>query len=559
MILTALSAVTNVLFWLYALIVFIVVLGVIILIHEGGHFFFAKKANMLVHEFSIGMGPVIAHKKKGETTYSIRAIPVGGFCAIAGEDNNEELLKKDAIIKLNFKKTNSKELYLEGSEETLVDEELEVVSEIITDEKLDGSVVGKVVSYDLYSRDGKAMYIELEVAGEIKKYYVARDAFYVFSAKERMQLSPYDRCSESKTKWQQFLTIFAGPFMNFVLAFFIFIIVGLASGVPNTNSTVIGEVTSYYPASEKLQAGDKILSVNGDKVNTWIEFSTYLSEHNGEEQFTLVVERDGQEITETISTVIISYRLGVANFDSVNNKLYTPVAKGLQVGMVFSDDYVVGKAGIKNGDILLAYYDHNDLLHELSSWKQLIDYLDSDSNMSSLKLQYSHDGEVKEVVTSVWTERSLKELNVASASKTAIGVSCKSHFSFFGGLKNACLLFWNSISTVFMTLAALFSNKQITINDLSGPVGIFQAVKTYLGTDIITFLSFVGLISANIGLVNLLPIPALDGGRILFIVIEAITGKKINKKVENTLNNIVFILVMILFFYITVKDIIRLF
>ena len=111
-----------------------------------------------------------------------------------------------------------------------------------------------------------------------------------------------------------------------------------------------------------------------------------------------------------------------------------------------------------------------------------------------------------------------------------------------------------------MKFGALFGNPQITINELSGPVGIFAVVKQYLTeTDFITFLSFVGMISANIGLVNLLPLPALDGGRIVFIGYELITGKKVNKNVETALINIVFWLVMGLFVYITFKDVFRLF
>ena len=179
--------------------------------------------------------------------------------------------------------------------------------------------------------------------------------------------------------------------------------------------------------------------------------------------------------------------------------------------------------------------------------------------MDSIKLKCIVNGIEKDIESDVWQTKTLSTLDLSAASKTAIGVTCETHFSFFGGLGNACVLFWNSISAVFKTLGALFGNSQIGIADLSGPVGIFQAVKSYLGTDLITFLSFVGLISANIGLVNLLPIPALDGGRIVFIVYELITRKKVNKNVETVLNNIVFYLLMALFVFITFKDILRLF
>ena len=94
----------DALFWIYALIMFIIVLGVIILLHEGGHFFFAKKAGILCHEFAIGMGPVVKTKKKGETSYSIRAIPIGGFVSMAGEDTNEMMLQVGQKVSLAFKK-----------------------------------------------------------------------------------------------------------------------------------------------------------------------------------------------------------------------------------------------------------------------------------------------------------------------------------------------------------------------------------------------------------------------------------------------------------------------
>jgi regulator of sigma E protease len=169
------------------------------------------------------------------------------------------------------------------------------------------------------------------------------------------------------------------------------------------------------------------------------------------------------------------------------------------------------------------------------------------------------EGKDKPVTTDVWTEASMDDINNGISTKTAIGIAAGTKFSFFGGLGNAFLLFWDSVTSVFKTFGALFGNSQISINELSGPVGIFAVIKTYLETDFITFLSFVGLISVNIGLVNLLPLPALDGGRIIFILYELITKKKVNKKVETALINIVFWAVMLLFVYITFKDVIRLF
>lgn len=537
------------LFWIIALIVFILVLGVIILVHEGGHFFFAKKAGILCHEFSIGMGPIVKTIKKGETSYSIRAIPIGGFVSMAGEDTNETMLKEGQTVSLSFKDVSYKDLLF--NKENANEEKISVVSEISLTDKVQKDVTGIVVSYDLYSKDGDAMFIELNVDGEIKKYLVARDAFYIFSEKQQIQIAPYERCYESKTKLQRFLTCFAGPFMNFVLALLIFLVVGLFSGVANLDSTKIGEFTEGYPAGNYLEVGDVITSVDGVEVNSWTEFSEYLNNNLGAESFRIKVEGKEEVVVPTIN---ISYRLGIANFKS-----YDYDGDGLKISLVFDKYYVVGKAGLIDGDVILGYYE-NEQYVELNSWKQLFEFLDKNPNLDKLNIKFMRGEKVYEKVeTDVWTEKSISQIGVNTNAATKLGVACSTRFSFGGGIVNGLILFWNSITAVFVTLGALFGNSQITINELSGPVGIFAVVKQYLSTDILTFLSFVGMISANIGLVNLLPLPALDGGRIVFIGYELVTRKKVNKNVETALINIVFWLVMLLFVYITFKDILRLF
>lgn len=559
----------DIMFWIYALVVFILVLGIIIILHEGGHFFFAKRAGILCHEFSIGMGPVVKSKKKGETSYSIRAIPIGGFVSMAGEDTNEDMLAVGQQVSLGFKEVKYCDLLFNDNSGIKNEEPVKVVSEISTTEKVVKEVVGTVIEYDLYSADGKEMYIVLDIDGLHQKYLVARDAFYVISAKQQIQMAPYERCYESKTKLQRFLTVFAGPLMNFVLALLIFIVVGLASGVPDYESRKIGSITSGYPASSVLQAGDEIISIDGKAVNSWNDVSKYMNEALGNSSVRVTFIRDDQEITKDIPTINYSYRLGVTNaiVESKNGTknvvgVYSDTeTTGLKVTLLFDDSYVVGEAGLVDGDVITQFYSETDKewIKDLT-WGKLIKYLEANPELNELRIMYSRNGGAeKEVKTIVWTQESMNDINSGVSSNTAIGIAPEKHFDFLGGLANAFILFWNSITAVFVTLGALFGNSQISINELSGPVGIFGAVKSYLGTDILTFLSFVGLISANIGLVNLLPLPALDGGRIIFIGYELITGKKVNKKVETTLINIVFWLVMLLFVYITCKDIIRMF
>ena len=87
--------------YLIGAIAFIFILGLIILVHEAGHFFFAKRAGILCHEFSLGMGPVIWQTKKGETNYSIRAIPIGGFVSMAGEELEADHLKGKTEVRID--------------------------------------------------------------------------------------------------------------------------------------------------------------------------------------------------------------------------------------------------------------------------------------------------------------------------------------------------------------------------------------------------------------------------------------------------------------------------
>ena len=234
-----------------SIIAFIIILGVIILIHEGGHFFFARRAGILCHEFSIGMGPAIYKKKWKETTFCIRAIPIGGYVSMAGEEVSEELVKTGQHIGLNFRENK--------------------VCEIILDEKIDAMIRGEVVEADLYGKDGNTLFITIYDGISNQYFEVLNDASYVFPKGKKMQVTPYDRCFESKSLWKRFITLFAGPMMNFVLAIVIYLIVAFCTGVPNQKSTTIGAVS--YGAAEILEVGDEIKEINGKSVSSWTEVS----------------------------------------------------------------------------------------------------------------------------------------------------------------------------------------------------------------------------------------------------------------------------------------------
>ncbi|MFW6319347.1 MAG: site-2 protease family protein, partial [Bacillota bacterium] len=198
---------------------FVFMLGLVILIHEAGHFIMAKRAGILCHEFAIGMGPILYSKKKGETLYSIRAIPIGGFVSMAGEEISDELVKVGDTIRVMFDEQNP-----------------DVISHIIINEddpKYQDALLLNVDTIDLKGKNEAPLYINT--------YEVKRNAYYVMKDKV-LQIAPYERSFESKTLLQRFSTIFAGPFMNFILAFVLFVSIAFIVGLPQTDSTEIASV-----------------------------------------------------------------------------------------------------------------------------------------------------------------------------------------------------------------------------------------------------------------------------------------------------------------------------
>ena len=129
---------------------------------------------------------------------------------------------------------------------------------------------------------------------------------------------------------------------------------------------------------------------------------------------------------------------------------------------------------------------------------------------------------------------------------------------FFGALKYACLKFFSTVEQMVFTVLYLITG-DISLNMLSGPVGIFSVVGDAGRAGFSSVISLLSLICINVGFINFLPLPAFDGGHILFIIIEKIKGSRVNPKVENTIHNIGFILLMILMVLVTYNDIIRLF
>ena len=408
---------------------FILALGIIILVHELGHFLVAKHYGILCHEFSIGMGPMVWSTKKGETTYSIRAIPFGGYVAMAGEEAEKEMVKVDQVVGLSFTADGLVDkIYLKPENHQL-------------------KITGTIKSVDLY----QALTIELETEDGLQHQYQVKPTAQYMLEKGTQQIAPYERCLEAKSKWARFATMAAGATMNFVLALILFFIVGLSVGMP-TYSNTLGGIVEDSPAQHAgLQTGDQIVSYNGQAVSNWEELTNAI-----------------QSTTETAHLTYIR-----------DGKTYT-----IQI-----QPQVVEREGVKS---------------------------------------------------------------------TLLGVEPEYKKSLLGGFEYSIYKTKEAFSQIFLTFKMLFVTKEAGINDLSGPVGIYKMTSTVATYGLTSLLIWIGFLSVNIGIMNLLPIPALDGGRILFVLIEAIIGRPIDRKIEGYIHMTGLLLFFGLFIYVTFNDVIRL-
>ncbi|KHF30951.1 MULTISPECIES: RIP metalloprotease RseP [Anoxybacillus] len=409
-------------------IAFIVIFGALVFFHELGHFIFAKRAGILCREFAIGFGPKVFSMKKGETTYTIRLLPLGGFVRMAGEDPEMIDVKRGQVVGLLFHEDGK-------------------VKKVIVNHK-DEYPDAKIIEVERADFEHE-LYIEgYEGDDERLQRFELSDPAYIVIDREEVQIAPYDRQFGSKTLGQRAMAIFAGPLMNFILALVIFILIGLLQGYP-VDKPVIGELTEDGAARQAgLQQGDVVMSINGQPMSSWTDVVTIIRK-SPEKPLQFQVNRNGQIIDLTV----------------------TPEKKTIE------------------GETI-----------------------------------------------------------------GLIGVYGPMEKSFVGAIKQGALETYYWTKEIIVGLGHLLTGK-FSFDMLSGPVGIAVSTHKVAQSGVYYLMKWGAILSINLGIINLLPLPALDGGRLTFFAIEALRGKPIDRQKEGIVHFIGFALLMLLMLVVTWNDI----
>lgn len=354
------------------------------------------------------------------------------------------------------------------------------------------------------------------------------------------------RAFNNKSVWARMAVVAAGPIFNFILALLLsLIVVGLAGyDLPEILS-----VQADSPAAEAgLQEGDVITRLNGKHINLSREVTLETMLYP-EKELEIVYEREENGKTVTGTAIVTpewkkAYQIGI----------YLGTGEGQEAAVT---DLVAGapaeSAGIKAGDRIVKV---NGKAVETSDE---VSAAIRSSESKELEVVVERDGKQQTFdVTANDTSAYSSGLYLDSGYRSRESVFAVIKYSFYE------VKYW--INTTFKTLGLLFTGG-VSVNDLSGPVGIVDTIgqsyeqsREYGWTSVLlTMLNLSILLSANLGVMNLLPIPALDGGRLLFFIIEAIRGKRMDQKKEGLVHMIGFMLLMALMLVVLINDVRKIF
>ena len=443
---------------------FIGLLGVLVTIHEYGHFIFARIFNVHVQRFSIGMGPVVYKRvDKHGSEFALSAFPLGGYVSM---------------------------------------------------------ITNKL--------------IELEP-----------------DIKEQLSSEQIKNTFDSKPKWQRALIMFAGPLANFLLSIFIFSLIFLNTPDPQTTAVIKSVDSSVLmsSSSESILSGDQIYAINSVVISEPKDISLELLSYAGYSGIIKIsIKRQGIEDIVDIDAVVNDF-LPSAEAQS-NPVAYLGLELEYKMKPIIGSLVPLGPAeisGIKEDDLVSKIGNTN--ISYASDIRNAISKMPNET----ILVDVMRDGNLIQFPLKIGSSQNLDGEEVG-----VIGVAFGTNRSFFESLSKGTYETYNLSIKTLQFIGKMLTGNMGTEN-LSGPIGIAQMAGNTAQAGFIPFMYLMALLSISLGVLNLLPIPVLDGGQLTLLGIEAIRGKPLSEKTENVIYTGGALMVGALMIFAVFNDIARFF
>jgi len=449
--------------------IFVVVIGFLILIHEGGHFLVARWARVWVHEFAVGFGPALLKRKTRETLYALRVFPIGGYVRMAGETVTSAEGRAAQADKANNK--------AEEKADPAEDEEANV---------------------------------------------------------------PHERMFSAKSPWARMAIILAGPLTNILGAILIMIAVVATLGAPQIEVRSFTQNNS--PAADVLLPGDIILSMNGEAIYSTAQIQTIVANAKTN-VIRMEVLRNGNTLATEVTPSHVEesgvYRIGVG----------FGIAQSNLISQIQSSAFLA-EHGVQTGDRVVAL----DAIPVGSSQTllQAVEQFGQDALPATISVERGAETLVIDLAFRA-------EVNAFTMFDGVSFVTPTRPLGLIDSLGAGVNQTWGMAVALYRGIRSIFQGEVAAGEAFSGPVGIANILSDGLRQGWLLFFYLVAFLSLNLGIINMLPFPALDGSRILFIAIELARGKPVPPKYEGWVHQVGFFILLALLVLITFNDIVKLF
>ena len=529
--------------YLLTFIAFLVIFSVLILVHELGHFVMARRAGIKVEEFGFGLPPKIWGFKKGETVYSINWIPFGGFVRMLGEDarssgmlkNKRSFISKSprdrikvviAGVVMNFFLAwilLSVALSFGMQPLILPDQVLEAVTDG-TIELETGLKIKEVPADSLGAKVGfQAEDVIYAVEGQ------AMDSFLLD------KLSNDVRGNYQVIQYGQKKNLTVGENGDLGIVYYDH------GDFPRVKVKTVPEGSPFYEAG--LRAGDVIMALNGGQQAFEVEGFKKIIE--AEDNPILNVNRDGDEYMFYVNLI--------------------GKVKKVVLSRVLTDS-PAEEAGLKEGDVILnvngvSFTEPEEIVKYVNDHKneKLVFQIQRGEEQIFYRIKPADDGRIGVLLadldqSDIWQGVSLYSTEVMSSAVEIKEEKYPVHEAVYHAFGETFRLAELTAKMFIGFVGDLISRGEVA-ETVTGPVGIFQFTYNFVQEGWIPLIRFAAILSLSLAAINILPLPALDGGRLLFILVEVVTGRRVNQRMESVIHMIGYGLLLLLILAVTFKDI----